>query len=605
MIPDEVIEQVRDAADLVTVIGETVALKKTGSDWRGPCPFHGGTGRNFAVIPRKAMFYCFVCHEAGDIFTWYMKRAGLDYPSAVREVARKVGIVIPERVEREGPDPREPLFAAVAVAQGWFARQLHEHAEADAARRYLESRDIPLERAAELGLGYATRGREFLEEMGRLGIAEAILLEAGLLVKRDDGTIYPRFRTRLLFPIHDLRGRVVAFGGRLLGPGEPKYLNSPESPIYHKGSILYNLHAARPAIRQAGSALLVEGYFDVQRLVLAGVDHVVAPLGTALTPEQAVLLKRFAPSATLLYDSDAAGLRATFRAGDELLRHGVRVRVATMPDGEDPDSLVRTGGAAALEPILHDAVDVLERKLQLLERKGWLEGVEHRRDALDRLLPTVRAASDPITRDLYIGTIADRLRLSRDVLEREVNAAPPEPLRPAAAPERRGPAASAPRPVRGRAAPPGARTEATVLRAILADRTWLGRARELVPEELFEVAAYRAIYQGLLELPDRAPVSDLASRLDPAASDALTRLQGSLDGREGYRWDEEFIAAVERLQHRARQRDIDKITDPTERAMRLRERSSSADLGRRLLKTAAPLRRPPARPSRADPPPEE
>ncbi|HUH14027.1 MAG TPA: DNA primase, partial [Longimicrobiales bacterium] len=483
MIPDEVIEQVRDAADLITVIGETVALKKTGSDWRGPCPFHGGTGRNFAVIPRKAMFYCFVCHEAGDIFTWYMKRAGLDYPSAVREVARKVGIVIPERVEREGPDPREPLFAAAAVAQGWFARQLHEHAEADTARRYLESRDIPLERAAELGLGYAPRGREFLEEMVRLGIAEAILLDAGLLVKRDDGTIYPRFRARLLFPIHDLRGRVVAFGGRLLGTGEPKYLNSPESPIYHKGSILYNLHAARPAIRQAGAVLLVEGYFDVQRLVLAGVDHVVAPLGTALTPEQAVLLKRFAPSATLLYDSDAAGLRATFRAGDELLRHGIRVRVATMPDGEDPDSLVRTGGAAALEPILHDAVDVLERKLQLLERKGWLEGVEHRRDALDRLLPTVRAASDPITRDLYIGTIADRLRLSRDVLEHEVNAAPPEPLRPAATPKRHGPAASASRPVRGRATPPGARTEATVLRAILADRTWLCRARELVPEE--------------------------------------------------------------------------------------------------------------------------
>lgn len=605
MIPDEVIEQVRDAADLITVIGETVALKKTGSDWRGPCPFHGGTGRNFAVIPRKAMFYCFVCHEAGDIFTWYMKRAGLDYPSAVREVARKVGIVIPERVEREGPDPREPLFAAAAVAQGWFARQLHEHTEADAARRYLESRDIPLERAAELGLGYAPRGREFLEEMARLGIAEPILLEAGLLVKRDDGTIYPRFRARLLFPIHDLRGRVVAFGGRLLGPGEPKYLNSPESPIYHKGSILYNLHAARPAIRQAGAALLVEGYFDVQRLVLAGVDHVVAPLGTALTPEQAVLLRRFAPSATLLYDSDAAGLRATFRAGDELLRHGVRVRVATMPDGEDPDSLVRAGGAAALEPILHDAVDVLERKLQLLERKGWLEGVEHRRDALDRLLPTVRAASDPITRDLYIGTIADRLRLSRDVLEREVNTAPPEPLRPAAAPERHRPPASAPRPVRGRAAAPGSRTEATVLRAILADRTWLARAKELVPEEQFEVAAYRAIYRELLDLPDRAPLSDLVSRLDPAAADVLARLQGSLEGREGYRWDEEFIAAVERLQHRARQRDIDKITDPTERAMRLRERSSSADLGRRLLKTAAPPRRPPARPSRADPPPEE
>lgn len=605
MIPDELIEQVRDATDLVSVIGESVALKKTGSDWRGPCPFHGGTGRNFAVIPRKGMFYCFVCHEAGDIFTWYMKRAGLDYPTAVREVARKVGIVIPERVEREGPDPREPLFAAAAVAQGWFARQLHEHAEAEAARRYLASREIALEQAAELGLGYAPRGREFLEEMARLGITEGVLLEAGLLVKRDDATVHPRFRARLLFPIHDLRGRVVAFGGRLLGPGEPKYLNSPESPIYHKGGILYNLHAARPAIRQAGMALLVEGYFDVQRLVLAGVDHVVAPLGTALTPDQAVLLRRFAPSATLLYDSDAAGLRATFRAGDELLRHGVRVRVASMSEGQDPDSLVRAGGAAALEPILHDAVDVLERKLQLLERKGWLEGVEHRRDALDRLLPTVRAASDPITRDLYIGTVADRLRLSREVLEREVNSAPPEPLRPPPAPARGGQAPPAPRPVRGRAAAPGTRMEATILSAILADGTWLERARELVAEDQFEVPAFRAIYHALLELPGRAPMTDVAERLDPAAREAWVRLQASLDSREGYRWDEEFVAAVERLEHRARQRDISRITDPTERALRLRESASSADLGRRLLKTAAPPRRPPARPSRADSPPEE
>lgn len=604
MIPDELIEQVRDAADLVALIGETVSLKKTGSDWRGPCPFHGGTHRNFAVIPRKGMYYCYVCHEAGNIFSWYMKRAGLDYPSAVREVARQVGIVIPERAAQEGPDPREPLFGAVAAAQVWFARQLHEHAEASAARRYLEAREIPLARAAELGLGYAPRSRELFDEMARLGVDEATLLESGLLVRRDDGGILPRFRARLLFPIHDLRGRVVAFGGRLLGAGEPKYLNSPESAIYHKGGTLYNLHAARAAIRQAGVALLVEGYFDVQRLVLAGVENVVAPLGTALTTEQAVLLRRAAPAATLLYDSDAAGLRATFRAGDELLRHGVRVRVATLPEGEDPDSVVRAGGAAALEPVLHDAVDVLERKLQLLDRKGWLEGVEHRREALDRLLPTLRAAADPLTRDLYIGTVADRVKLSREVLEREVNAAPP-PVVGAPAPGSRpsAPSGASIPPRRARPSAPGARMEATLLMAILADRSWLARARELVPLEQFEVPGYREIYRMLLDLPHAVPPGEVAERLDPAGREIWHRLHLSLEGRENYRWDEEFLGAVEALEARALERRLATTTDPAERARQLQALSAAAQARRPFLKQAARSRRsvPPARPFRADP----
>ena len=198
-----------------------------------------------------------------------------------------------------------------------------------------------------------------------------------------------------------------------LGPGEPKYLNSPESPIFHKGSMLYNLHHAKQAIRREESAILVEGYFDVLRLVIAGLDHVVAPQGTGLTPDQAALLRRFAPSVTLLYDSDGPGLRATFRAAEEFLRHKMRVKVATMPDGEDPDTLVRKGGAAALAPILKDAVDVLDRKIQLLERKGWFEGLEHRREALDKLLPTARAAADPIARDLYLARISERTGVTR------------------------------------------------------------------------------------------------------------------------------------------------------------------------------------------------
>src|SRR5207247_1744150 len=371
LIPDDAIEQVREAADMVGIIGEHVELKRTGSDFRGPCPFHGGTHRNFAVIPKKGMFYCFVCHEAGDVFTFYMKRLGMDYPTAVREVARRVGVTIPERGP-SGPDPREPLFSAVAVAQDWFARQLREHPEAEIARGYLQGRHVDFEGTGLFGLGYAPRGTAFLDAMKGLGVRDEVLLEAGLTRKKEeDGSVVPRFRGRLLFPIHDLRGRVVGFGGRILGEGEPKYLNSPDTPIFHKGKLLYNLHVAKHAIRKAERAILVEGYFDVLRLSLAGIEEVVAPLGTGLTPEQAQLVKRHVTQVILLYDADDAGLRATFRAGDELLREGLRVSVATLPPGEDPDKLVQRQGAAGLVALLEDAVDVLERKVQILERKGF------------------------------------------------------------------------------------------------------------------------------------------------------------------------------------------------------------------------------------------
>jgi len=496
MIPDELIEQVRDGADLVSIIGEAVDLKRTGSDYRGCCPFHGGQHRNFAVIPKKGRYYCFVCKASGDVFTWYMKRQGFDYPTAVREVARKVGIVIPDAAERSGPDPREPLFQAVSVAHDWFALQLREAPDAEEARKYLLSRGLDLETTGPFELGYAPRGPRFAVAMASLGLEETVLLEAGLLARREDGTIGTRFRGRLLFPIHDLRGRVVGFGGRLLGPGEPKYLNSPESPVFHKGGTLYNLHAAKHAIRKDGSVIIVEGYFDVLRLVLAGLEHVVAPLGTALTPEQAGLLRRFTTQAVLLLDSDIAGLRATFRAGDELLRHEMRVRVATMPPGEDPDTLVRRGGAAALEPILKDAVDVMERKIQLLDRKGWFTGIEHRRDALDRLLPTIRATKDPIQRELYLSLVAERSGVDKKVLEQEAASAPsPPPV-----PSRR--AAEAPG---RRAAEPSrlewARTERKLLRLLLASEAWRGTAVTSLETDLFREPVHRQMFEFLRHAP--------------------------------------------------------------------------------------------------------
>lgn len=567
MIPEEVIEQVRDAADLVGIIGESVPLKRTGADYRGACPFHGGTHRNFSVIPRKGLYYCFVCHAGGDVFTWLMKRQGLDYPTAVREVARRVGIVIPESGGREGPDPREPLFQAAALAQEFFARRLLDAPDAREAREYLASRGYSLEQAGEWGLGYAPRGNDLLAEMDRLGVGPEVLLEAGLLYRRDDGTMVPRFRGRLVFPIHDLRGRVVAFGGRLLGPGEPKYLNSPESPIYHKGGQLYHLHLAKQAIRKEELAIVVEGYFDVLRLQAAGVEHVVAPLGTALTGEQAGVLRRFARTVILLYDSDRAGLRATFRAGDELLRHGVRVRVATLPEGQDPDSLVQQGGAAALAPLLRDAADVLERKLQILDQGGWFADVARRQEALDRLLPTLRAASDPVVRDLYIGRVAERVGISRETLERAVRERPdPRPAAGGAAgPGPAGPGPGEPRePAPRRPRIPGSRHERALLRVMLAAPSWRARGLAEFADEAFEVPACRAVVAALRAAGPDADLDEVTRRLPESLAPFLAQLREAA-AAPGPDLDREYDGAAERLRERAEFRRVRAIEDLDER----------------------------------------
>src|SRR5207302_1245927 len=397
--------------------------------------------------------------------------------------------------------------------------------EAQVARDYLTTRHLDLETVQPLGLGYAPRGKAFLDAMKGLGVRDEVLLEAGLLAKREDGTLAPRFRGRLLFPIHDLRGRVVAFGGRILGEGEPKYLNSPDTPIFHKGKLLYNLHVAKHARRKAERAILVEGYFDVLRPVLAGVEEVVAPLGTGLTPEQAQLIKRHAPHVILLFDSDDAGLRATFRAGDELLRERLRVSVATLPAGEDPDTLVRARGAAGLEAVLKDAVDVLERKIQILERKGFFGSLPGRRRALDRLLPTIRAASDPITRELYISRVAEVAGIRKDVLEREAAVT---------GGGRREAGMAAGSPVSRLSFPDlPSSAEKSLLLLLLEGEPWRARVLEAVDPEEIEFPPYRAVFGALAE--------DAPERLDETAARACELLKA--EGLGGRAPDEMFERA--------------------------------------------------------------
>lgn len=535
MIPDDVIEQVRDAADIVGIIGESVELKRTGTDYRGRCPFHGGTHRNFAVIPKKGMFYCFVCHEAGDVYTFFMKRLGMDYPTAVREVARRAGITIPERPGPTGPDPREPLYTAVATAADWFARQLRENPDAEVARKYVDSRHITMEQAQVQGLGFGPRGSGFLDAMKGLGLREEVLLEAGLIVKREDGTKAPRFRGRLLFPIHDLRSRVVAFSGRILGEGEPKYLNSPETPIFHKGQLLYNLHVAKHGIRKAERAILVEGQFDVLRLTLAGLEEVVAPLGTGLTDDQAELLHRHTAHVVLLYDSDEPGLRATFRAGDVLLRHKLRVSVATLPEGEDPDTLVQNKGVGALEETLKDAIDLLDRKIQILTRRGFFGSLPGRRRALDALLPTVRAAADPVARDLYLARVAEVAGIRKSTLEDEVLGRL-EAMRPAI------PALPKPAIDVGTNAP----TERALLLVMLSADEWRARVLSEVDRENFTSELYRSVFDALAE--------NSPERLDGTSARALEELQAT--GLGGASADELFTWALNTIEAARKSREI-------------------------------------------------
>jgi len=527
MIPDEVVEQVRDAADIVQIVGEYVNLKRQGTDFRGPCPFHQGTHRNFSVSPKKRMYYCFVCHEGGDVFKFLQKRIGVEWPAAVRMVGEKAGIEVREvDTRREGPDPREPLWEINATAAGYFQKILWDDPFGATAREYLAQRGISRETADQFGIGFAPREIGLMRSyMNTLGFDDARLIDAGLLVKGEEGSEpRPRFRARLIFPILDWMSRHVGFGGRLLGPGEPKYLNSPESAVFSKGKLLYGLNWAKNDIRREDQALVVEGYFDVAQLMAAGVTTAVAPMGTALTEAQAVLLRKLTKNVFLLYDSDRAGLKATFRSGDELLAQGVSVRVVTLPDGEDPDTFVKANGAPALVERLGGAIDVFERKIQLLDRAGWFAELHKKRRALDRLLPTVRVTSDRLTRDLYLGRASEVTGVAREVLERELGArsVPSVAAAPAPAPGPEAPAGPRISPAaqvrrgdkRARHSGRRASAERELVRAMLVLRSRVESMPEKRGPETFHDPAYRAIYEALLKAGADSTVEDICAHLD-------------------------------------------------------------------------------------------
>jgi DNA primase len=580
MIPDDVVERVRAAADIAQVIGEYVPLKRVGTDHRGACPFHGGKNPNFSVSSKRGQYHCFVCHESGDVISFLRKRLSLDFTSAVKLLGEKVGIeVIDTPTRAHAPDPNESNWEVLAHAAAFFQAQLREPEIGRDARAYLEGRALDDAAWSRFGIGFAPRdGQLLLKHLATLGFDQDRAREAGLLVVREeDGSVRPRFRGRVMFPIVDELGRHVGFGGRALGDDTPKYLNSPESAVFHKRQVLYGMYTARQAARRDGRLLVVEGYLDAIRVALGGIEEVVAPLGTALTEEQAALLVRYAGEVFLLYDSDEAGLKATFRSGLELLRHGAAVRVVSLPSGEDPDTFVRARGAPALEAALHDAVDLFDLQVELLARKGWFADLHHRRRAVDKLLPTVRATKDPITRDLYIARLADAASLDKALVQREADDPTPTlgrgravAIRPAGAMEM-GPGSEAPPPAddeapaaparkewvpkgqwkgKGRGqgpewlatpAPPRAASneepiERELVRVMLRDRGWVERIAERHGPQAFRHFEYGALFEALLAHGPEVELAEVLRDVDPSLAALAERLLGMAEAPADVAW---------------------------------------------------------------------
>jgi DNA primase len=432
-LSDELIEEIRASHDIVELISEYVPLKKQGKNYTGLCPFHEEKKPSFSVSPQRQIFHCFGCGMGGNIFKFLMEYQKMSFLDAVQFLADRAHIALPVR-DRGGGDASqyEALYEANHLAAAHYYQQLRENVDAEKARRYLRERGFSDPIVEVFRLGYAPPGWDgLINRARRRGISPETLHRAGLVQKRDYGEgYYDYFRDRLIFPITNVSGKFIGFGGRVLQEtDEVKYINSPETPIYQKGKVLYGLHQASTAIRQAGRAVIVEGYTDLLGLAQAGVENVVASLGTALTHQQARLLSRYAKEAVLLYDADPAGMAAAERGADTLLGAGMSVRVLSLPSGMDPDQAVRQKGREYIVAELNRAETFLDFKLRHLLQRQDSASVDGRAEVIAGLGGTIAMIADPIKRGLYIREVAERLSVDEKLVALSVDRASPRPRR--------------------------------------------------------------------------------------------------------------------------------------------------------------------------------
>ena len=573
-------ERVKAATDIVEIVSEHVQLRQQGRRWLGLCPFHEEKTPSFNVHPELQIYHCFGCGAGGDVYKFLQEIDKVSFPEAVTFLAGRAGIQLPRSGGGAAEDERnDRLFRANELAAKYFQHMLRRP-EGGAARRYLHGRGVTDETAGAFRLGYAPGGWTSLLDMAsrpRRGFRAEELEKAGLALPGRDGRgHYDRFRDRLVFPITNLSGRTIAFGARALrDDDEPKYLNSPETPIYHKSGVLYGMAAARESIRRRGTALVVEGYMDVVGLVQHGVTHVVASSGTALTAAHASLLGRYAERVVLLFDGDAAGGTAAERGVEVLLGTELDTRIATLPAGEDPDSFVRRdGGAAALEELVESAPPALDVYLDRLAAAADLTSLAGRARAVEGLVPLFSQGREGVRRDLMYRRVAQRFEVDEQALRRDVAAASSRPRR---SPQEPGPEALPPRPRTAGGAPQpatGSEVERQFAGLLLQHPELIEPTREHLAPEMFADADVRRLVAHLSEHPPeegRVDLTDLLNHVDEDLRSLVsTCAMESFDpGHVQQLWTDHV--------HRLRREDLTRRIDDATR--RLRRASEAGDAG--------------------------
>ena len=552
MIPQRIIEEVQAANDVVEVVSSYIPLKRAGRSFKACCPFHNEKTPSFFVNPEKQIWHCFGCGAGGGSVNFVMQYERVPFPEAVRILARKAGIAVPEtrRGAEDADGGKEALYRLNDFAASWFAQQLWKTATGGRVLGYLRARGVTDPLITEFSLGYAPDAWESLRRAARArGHSDESLLGLGLLMRREEGgKPYDRFRNRLMIPIRDAGGRVIAFSGRVLGDGTPKYMNSPESALFSKSRSLYGIHLAKRAIVEEGRAVVVEGYFDLLALFAAGIRNVVASQGTAFTADHARILRRFAPEVVMSFDADAAGQGAALRSLDALLVEGLRVRVLVLPAGHDPDTFVREKGGEAFRTRIAGAADYFDFLLEDLCRRHDARREVGKARVAAEFLDALARVDDGILRETYRQKLAERLDVPQEFV---IEALGKKGRRQAAPPC----AGAVPRPAAARL-PAG---ERELMRLMLDNGEVLTMAAEALTAEEFRDPTLRRIAERAFALRGGGGRAALLAALadDPAAA-----VLGRLAAEEEPSGDRLQVArdCIRFLKRRALKEEIGKIT---------------------------------------------
>ena len=497
-IPQETLDQIQQRVDIIELIGSHLPLKRAGRNFRALCPFHHEKTPSFMVSPDKQIFHCFGCGEGGDVFRFVMKTERVEFLDAVRSLAERSGISLPKEESFQGGKSSDTVrfYEANTLAQSYY-RQCFLSKEGEAARRYLAKRGLQEKTLEFFQVGYAPAASALLNYASKKGFSENILLRAGLVLKGEDGRLRDRFRHRILFPIANVKGRVLGFGGRILDQGEPKYLNSPETEIYTKGRELYGLVHSGKTIREKDVAVLVEGYLDLITLFQAGVQCVVATLGTSLTRDQARLLKRYTHTIIVVFDPDQAGEAASLRGLDIFLEEDFLVKIATLPEGMDPDDFVRQNGPEAFWKETEAAKPLIPYRLGRLAAKGTLKSPEGKARACKEILPSVAKIGNAVLRSEYIRELSEKLSVREDDLLSELKKVKSPGWEKEAAPIRK----------ENTPFPPA---EALLLKLLLDDEKWVSYVKGKIRSEELQDGRSQKILQILYERLEKGAKTSIA-----------------------------------------------------------------------------------------------